>query len=179
MRKKVWITFLVLLAVVCGGYLYRDLRLDKFVKVEKLPDVVIHDVKLDKMINDRRWRLFSPRVETKDNVLYGDDMDVTITEKDGTESHILAKKAIFSKENDNLQIINASGTMVSGQDSYAMTTGAADYNSKTDIWNFKNNVSLTNHETTVTGDTGYFNSGTGDCRVKGRGKITWEETAEE
>ena len=171
-----WITLLLFLVALCGGYLYHDLRLDKLVKIEKLPDVVIHDVKLDKVINGRRWRLVSPRVETKDNILYGDDLDVTITEQDGTESHILAKKAIFSHEKNDLKLSQAHGTMISGKENYEMTSGAVDFDAKNNVWNFTQEVSLTNHETTVKGQTGYFNSETGACRVKGRGKIIWEKT---
>ncbi len=167
------IIFLLLAAAVCGGYLYRDFRLDLTTKIEKLPDVVIHDVKLDRVINNRRWRLKSPRVETKDNVLYGDNLDVIINENDGTESRVYAKKGIFSRDNGNLKLENAKGTMTSGDKTYDMTTGIADYNEKNDVWIFSGKLFLTDQETILTGESGSFNSVSGDCQVKGGGKISW------
>lgn len=174
-RKQVLGFFLFLLVVLSGYYFYRDLHLHLTTKIEKLPDMVVHDIKVDKMINGRRWRLVSPRMETKNNILYGDKLDVTITEKDGTESHILAKKGIFVRENSNLQLTDAHGTMISGNKSYGMETEHADYNAQSEIWTFTGNLMLTDHETVVTGQTGVFNSKTGDCNIKSGGKISWDE----
>lgn len=166
---------LILLVVVCAYYFYRDLRLHLTTKVVKLPDIVIHDVKVDKVINGRRWRLRSPRMETKNNVLYGDNLDVNIIEEDGTESHIFAKKGEFSRNNNDLKLTDANGTMVSGEKKYDMKTGNAEYNAKDEVWFFSNKLSLTDHETTVTGESGSFNTKSGDCSMKQGGKISWEE----
>lgn len=175
MRKQVWVSALILLVALLCWRFYHDFRLDLTTKITKLPDVVIHDVKVDKMINGRRWRISAPTVKTQDNVIYGYNVNLIITEDDGTESHVVAKEATFSKDYNQLTFSNAKGDMISGKKNYTLETGKAEYNTKAEFWNLSGKLMLTDHEMTVTGDSGTFDSVKGDCRVKGGGKISWKD----
>jgi len=175
LRKQVWGSALILLVALLCWYFYRDFRLDITTKFTKLPDVVIHDVKVDKMINGRKWKISAPTVKTEDNVVYGYNVDLVITEQDGTESHIIAKEATFSKDYDQLSFTNAKGDMISGEKSYALETGKAEYDIKAEVWRLNDKLSLTDHKVTLTGDSGTFDSAKGDCSVKGGGKISWKD----
>ena len=169
------IIFLLLAAAVCGGYLYRDFRLDLTTKIEKLPDVVIHNVELNKEINGKQWKFVSPKVETKNNVLYGDNLDIQITEKDGSKNKIIAAKGIFSRDKNIVRLISAEGDMYSNKKLLKMTAGSAEYDAENEIWIFGSGLELTDGRMTVIGNSGTFKTKNGDCRVNGGGKIVWEK----
>ncbi len=173
--RGVRIILLILAAAVCGGYLYHDFRLDVTTKIEKLPDVVIHNVELNKEINGKNWKFVSPKVETKDNVLYGDNLDILITEKDGSKNKITAKKGIFSREKNIVRLTDAKGDMYSNGKVLKITAQQAEYEAENEIWNFGSGLELTDGRMSVTGGRGTFKTKNGDCRVKGGGKIVWEK----
>jgi len=144
-------------------------------KFTKLPDTVVHDVNLDKVINGRRWKISAPTIKTEDNVIYGYDVKMIIIEEDGVKRYVSAKEAVFSREYDQLTLKKARGSMFSGIKEYTLETGKAEYNTKTEIWNLNDSFVLDDREITVTGDAGTFDSANGDCSVKGGGKISWKD----
>ena len=173
--RQVRILLILLFAAVCGAYLYHDFRLDLTAKFEKLPDVSIFNVKLNKEINGRQWQFVSPKVETKDNILYADELKVRITEKSGAVNNISAKKGSFSKEKDFVKLSEASGRLISKGKALELNSGTAEYDVKNDAWKFGGELCLSDGRMTVTADSGSFDNKSGMCRVKGKGKVAWEE----
>lgn len=144
-------------------------------KFTKLPDTVVHDVNLDKVINGRRWKISAPTIKTEDNVIYGYDVKLMITEEDGVKRYVSAKEAVFSRDYNQLTLTKAKGSMFSGLKDYILETGKAEYNTKTEVWTLTDKFVLEDKETTVTGDSGIYDSINGDCTVKGGGKISWRD----
>lgn len=175
LRKQVWVTALILLVALCCLYFYRDLRLDVTTKFTKLPDTVVHDVNVDKVINGRRWKISAPTIKTEDNVVYGYNVDVVITEQEGTKSYITSKEAVFSRDYDELTLRNAKGSMFSGTKNYTLETGKAEYNTKSEVWNLSEKFILDDKEISVSGDSAVFDTKKSDCSVKSGGKISWRD----
>ena len=70
---------MILVIAVGAFYLWRDLHLSAINKMP-IPDLVVENIEIERMISGKKWKLISPRVEHKDGIVYGSSMDVTITD---------------------------------------------------------------------------------------------------
>lgn len=175
-RRSIIVALLLLFAAVMCFYLWRDLHLTD-INTARLPDIVVENISADRVINGKRWQLVSPRAEHRDGIIYGDSLDITISELDGSDkrSRILAEKGTFTMSSNDITLTDARGTMFTEGKTYSMKSGIADYKSAAKTWNFSRGLFLTDNKMTVSGDKGVFNTSTGNCKVVGRGKITWKE----
>ena len=153
--------------------MYRDFYLDVTTKFEKLPDISVYNLKLNKEINGRQWHFESPKVETKDNILYSDNLKVAFTEKNGAVNRIFAEKGMVSKDKDMVKLINSRGELVTHGKIVSLNAGTAEYKVKDDSWTFDKSLQLSDGRMTVVGESGYFSGQSGECKVKGHGKISW------
>lgn len=170
---KLLLTGAAIFALVMGGYLWHDLHLSGGDGVENIPDVVIENIKVNREVNGREWLFTSPKVEHKDGVVYGQSLDVTITEKDGRKSHLKAGRGTFMRENNDISLERTNGSVISGGRPYEIASGKADYAASGDVWNFSDNFMLAGGNVTVKCRNGSFNTNTGECRITDGGKVTW------
>ena len=179
MLKKLSATKIAVLAVlfftaVGVYYVWRDLHLDALNKIP-LPDVVVENLDLERVINGDKWLFKSPRVEHKDGMLYGDSMDVVITSPKGRLTHITAEKGIFTRADNDLTLKNANGEMSENNKKYYLKSGSVFYSDAQKNWHFSDGIELTMGNMKVSGKDGYYDTKSGDCRVTNGGTIVWNE----
>ncbi len=174
-NRRFWTIVLILSVAVLAACLYHDFYLDVTTKIEKLPDMSISNVKLDKKINNRHWKFDSPEVQVKDNVLYTDNIRVDIAEKNGQTSTINAKHGVVSKNKKNVTLTGVDGFLASDGRRLMLQAETAEYDAKQDSWHLSDNLNISNNKFKITADKAVFENKTGTCRINGRGKITWRK----
>lgn len=162
-------------AIAAAGafYLWRDLNLSSQKNIP-IPDIVVENIELDRVIDGKNWHIKSPRVEHKDGIVYGDSMDVVITGPADRVTHITARKGDFSRSTSDLNLQEANGVMNEKGKTYKMQSGVVNYVASPDVWNFGDGVTLSIDKMVITGKKGSYVPKTGDCRVLEGGKITWD-----
>lgn len=175
-RKK---KMIVLAAVVCliavgAFYLWHDLHLGAAEKIP-LPDIVVEDINIERVIEGKNWKLLSPRVEHKEGFIYGVSLDVTITEPNGKETQIYADNGVLARESNDLSLVNADGVTRDNGKEYRLKSKKVDYDASTEIWHFAEGVTLTDGHMVIAGKTGYYEMKSGECRITDEGTITWSD----
>ena len=172
--KKLIVLTVILVIAVGAFYLWRDLNLSAMNKMP-IPDLVVENIEIERMINGKKWNLISPRVEHKDGIVYGDSMDVTITDPAGRVTHIYADKGTFTRENNDVSLTSADGVMRENAKEYNLKSGNVKYEAAAEKWNFDDGVALSDGRMLIEGKKGYYDTKSGECRLTDGGTITWSE----
>ena len=172
--KKLIVLTVILVIAVGAFYLWRDLNLSAMNKIP-IPDLVVENIEIERMINGKKWKLISPRVEHKDGIVYGDSMDVTITDPAGRVTHIYADKGTFTRENNDVSLTSADGVMKENAKEYNLKSGNVKYEAAAEKWNFDDGVALSDGRKLIEGKKGYYDTKSGECRLTDGGTITWSD----
>ena len=172
--KKLIVLTVILVIAVGAFYLWRDLNLSAMNKIP-IPDLVVENIEIERMINGKKWKLISPRVEHKDGIVYGDSMDVTITDPAGRVTHIYADKGTFPRENNDVSLTSADGVMKENAKEYNLKSGNVKYEAAAEKWNFDDGVALSDGRMLIEGKKGYYDTKSGECRLTDGGTITWSD----
>ena len=172
--KKLIVLTVILVIAVGAFYLWRDLNLSAMNKMP-IPDLVVENIEIERMINGKKWKLISPRVEHKDGIVYGDSMDVTITDPAGRVTHIYADKGTFTRENNDVSLTSADGVMKENAKEYNLKSGNVKYEAAAEKWNFDDGVALCDGRMLIEGKKGYYDTKSGECRLTDGGTITWSD----
>ena len=172
--KKLIVLTVILVIAVGAFYLWRDLNLSAMNKIP-IPDLVVENIEIERMINGKKWKLISPRVERKDGIAYGDSMDVTITDPAGRVTHIYADKGTFTRENNDVSLTSADGVMKENAKEYNLKSGNVKYEAAAEKWNFDDGVALSDGRMLIEGKKGYYDTKSGECRLTDGGTITWSD----
>ena len=172
--KKLIVLTVILVIAVGAFYLWRDLNLSAMNKIP-IPDLVVENIEIERMINGKKWKLISPRVEHKDGIVYGDSMDVTITDPAGRVTHIYADKGTFTRENNDVSLTSADGDMKENAKEYNLKSGNVKYEAAAEKWNFDDGVALSDGRMLIEGKKGYYDTKSGECRLTDGGTITWSD----
>lgn len=158
---------------VMSFYLWRDLRLSLFPPKLLLPDVVVEDIELNRVIEGNKWHIIAARAEHRDGVIYGDSLDVTITAASGDVTRIKAEKGVFTREHSDLTFENANGSLAQGEKTYFLKSGHIFYDAAAKIWYFTNGVTLFDGTAEASGPEGRYDANTGVSTITGGSRITW------
>lgn len=173
LTKREAIVLAVILAVAVGAfYLWRDLHLGAMKNVP-LPDIIVEDIEIERVVNGKTWIIISPRAEHQDGVIYGTSVDITIKDPNGRDTHIYADKSTFTRENNDITLTNGDGTMTEKGKTYDMQSGFVEYDAETERWNFSNGVTLSSENMIISGDAGVYDTVSGDCYITNGGTVTW------
>ena len=173
-RKKFTVLTVILVIAVGAFYLWRDLHLSAINKIP-IPDLVVENIEIERMISGKKWKLISPRVEHKDGIVYGSSMDVTITDPAGKVTHIYADNGTFTRENNDLSLTSADGVMKEAAKEYNLKSGNVKYEAWAERWHFDDGVRLTDGRMVINGKKGYYDTKSGECRLTDGGTITWSD----
>ena len=174
-NKKVIIIPTALIVISIGlFYLWRDLHLENIKKMQ-IPDIVVENIQIEREVNGKLWKLIAPLVEHKNGIIYGQSLDVTIQEDSSKISSVFAQKGMFTRDNNNIELLNAKAEMNNGNKKYTFHSDQAKYTAKSDTWYFSDNVLFTNGTHTVKSKNATYNTKTGECIISDGGKITWDK----
>ena len=173
LTKREAIVLAVILAVAVGAfYLWRDLHLGAMKNVP-LPDIIVEDIEIERVVNGKTWIIISPRAEHKEGVIYGTSVDITIKDPNGRNTHIYADGSTFTRENNDITLTNGDGTMTEKGKTYDMQSGFVEYDADTERWNFSKGVTLSSENMVISGDAGVYDTRSGDCYITNGGTVTW------
>lgn len=171
------ITFFLSLALfaVVTFYFLRDLRLSG-IDLD-IPDIVVENIEINREINGNKWLLVSPRVEHRQGMIYGQSLDVTITDPAGLISKIFAANGEFSRESENVTLLDVSADIKRDDRDIQMKSGRAYYDSEKETWYFSNDVMLSDGSVEVSGPEGFYDVREGLSQITGGGTVTWQESS--
>ncbi|OUO92605.1 hypothetical protein [Cloacibacillus sp. An23] len=173
LTKREAIVLAVILVIAVGAfYLWRDLHLGA-VKNIPLPDIIVEDIEIERVVNGKTWIIISPRAEHKEGVIYGSSVDITIKDPNGRDTHIYADASTFTRENSDITLTNGDGTMTENGKTYKMKSGFVEYDAQTERWDFSKGVVLSSENMVISGDAGQYDTVSGDCRIRNGGTVTW------
>lgn len=174
LTKRAAVVLAVILVIAVGAfYLWRDLHLGAALKNVSMPDIIVENIEIERVVNGKTWKIVSPRAEHKDGVIYGTAVDVTINDPNGRSTHIYADGSTFTRESSDITLTNGSGTMTENGKSYDMRSGFVKYEAETERWNFSKGVTLSSKNMVISGDAGIYDTLSGDCRIMNGGTVTW------
>lgn len=156
-------------------YFLRDLRLSG-IDLD-IPDIVVENIEINREINGDEWLLVSPRAEHRQGMIYGQSLDVTITDPAGNISKLFAVSGEFSRESENVTLIDISADIKRDNKDIHMRSGRAYYNSKKETWYFSNDVMLNDGSVKVSGPEGFYDVKEGLSQITGGGTVTWQESS--
>lgn len=161
---------LVAFAVI-SFYFWRDLRLG--LDDIAIPDIVVENIEIKRVLDGNEWILLSPRAEHKLGMLYGQSVDVTVTAASGDVSRLFAEKGLFSRESDNITLENMDADVERDGKNVTMKAGVAYYDSAEDKWYFSDDVTIFDGSVEASGPEGSYSVGEGLSLITGGGTITW------
>lgn len=165
----------VVLIAVGAFYMWRDLHLSALRNMN-LPDIVVENIEIERIVNGKNWKIVSPRAEHRDGVIYGSSVDITISDpNNGRNTHIYADKSTFTRKNNDVMLQNGDGTMEENGKKYSMKSGLVEYKAKTEEWIFSNGLVLSSDKMVVEGAKGTYAAISGDCYITNGGTITWRD----
>ena len=172
-RKRYLIGIAVILTAVLVVYFWKDLHLEYGNKIP-VPDMVVENIDVKRVIEGQNWRLKSPLVEHKDKVIYAKSLDIETVDKSSYDIKIKAVSGTFLREINDFTLIDAFGVMKKTNGTiYNLTSGKVFYEAKTEIWNFSNNVIISDDKTEISGPIGVYNTISGDMSLPNGGIVKW------
>lgn len=156
---------------VLGGYLWRDFHLTG--REEKLPDVVVENLEVERVIDRRKWNIVSPKIEHRDGKIYGDSMDVTVLAESGDISTFYAESGVFMRKSGDIKLSRVTGSAVKGSDKISIAAGRADYDAGDKIWRLADGVFMSNDKFEIRGPSGLYDDTKGTASVTGGGTAKW------
>lgn len=173
--KKYIAGIVVIFTAVLAVYLWKDLNLDGGSKIP-LPDIVVENIDIIREVNGQDWRLKSPHVEHKDNVIYAKYVDIETVDKENSNIKINAEKGTFFRETDDFTLTDAHGVMLKeNKKNYSLVSGKVYYLAKDETWNFSEKVTISDDVMVITGPVGIYKSKVGDMLLPNGGIISWLE----
>lgn len=138
-----------------------------------IPDVVVENIEIKRVLDGSEWVLLSPRAEHKQGMIYGQSVDITVTAENGEVSKMFAANGVFSRESSDITLESMSADVKHEKKNISMRAGMAFYNSSEDIWYFSEDVSISDGSATASGPEGSYSAGEGLSLITGGGTVTW------
>lgn len=174
-RKTYFTGIAVILAVVLLAYFLKDLNLDLADKIA-VPDIVVENIDVNRVIKGQQWRLKSPYVEHKDEVIYAKSLDISTVDKTSSDIRITAVRGTLLREKNDFTLFDAIGVMTKQNGKiYNLTSGKVIYEAETEIWNFSHSVIISDNKTEVTGSDGVYNMISGVITLPNGGTVQWKD----
>lgn len=173
--KKIIISTAVFLTAVLVGYFWHDLHLGDNPGDIKVPDIVVENIEVERVIAGKHWKLVSPRLEHKDGVISAQSLDITIAEKNGRKSKISASSGTFTRDNDNIAMKGVNAEMADKKNGYSFAAGVVKYDAAKEIWLFSEGILLKDGPLQIEGSEGRYESKNGNCRITNGGTVTWNK----
>lgn len=156
---------------VVAFYLWRDLRLGASNII--IPDIVVENIEIKRVIDGNVWVLVSPRAEHKQGLLHGTSVDITVTADNGDVSRMFAVEGTFSRTNNDITFESLSADVAQGKKNIIMIAGRARYDSASNIWYFSDDVMISDGAVEASGPEGSYDSGAGLSIITGGGTVKW------
>lgn len=171
-RRLGFYASLVVFAVI-AFYFRRDLRLGLNLSDIVVPDIVVENIEIKRVIDGNEWILLSPRAEHKQGMLYGRSIDITVTEENGDVSRLFAENGLFSRESNNVTLEDMDADVIRDGKNIKMKAGRAHYDSAEDKWYFSNDVAIADGSAEARGPEGSYSVKEGLSLITGGGTVTW------
>lgn len=141
----------------------------------RIPDIVVENIVVERLVNGKQWKLMSPRVEHKDGIIYGSSLDITIDEKNGRKTKINAVSAEFTRADNDITMTSADAILSDKDKDYSFSAGELKFDAANEIWSFTNRMTLTDGKIEIEGQSAKYDTKNGDCVITSGGVVKWNE----
>jgi len=173
--KKIIASTAILLSAVLVGYFWRDLHLGDNSGKIKVPDVVVENIEVERVIGGKHWKLVAPRLEHKDGVISAVSLDILIAEKNGKKSKVSASKSSFARDNNDITMDGVNAVMADKKKEYTFSAGAVKYDAAKEIWHFSKAIVFKDGPLKIEGTEGSYETKKGICSITNGGTVTWSK----
>lgn len=174
-RRRLLICASLVVFAVIAFYFWRDLRLSLNLDDIVVPDIVVQNIEIKRVLDGNEWVLTAPRAEHKQGMLYGQSLDITVKSQTGDVSRLFAERGLFSRENNNVTLENMDADVLQDGKKVVMKAGGANYNSSEDKWYFSDDVTIFDGSVEARGPEGSYSIKEGLSVLTGGGTVTWVE----
>lgn len=174
-RRRLIISVAIVAFIIVAFYFWRDLRLGLNLDDISIPDIVVHNIEIKRVLDGDEWILLAPRAEHKRGQLYGQSLDITVTSLSGDVSRLFAEKGLFSREDNNVTLEGMHADVSRDGKNVNMKAGSAHYDSTEDKWYFSDDVAIFDGSVEAKGPEGSYSVKEGLSMITGGGTVTWVE----
>jgi len=173
-RNKLILGVLLLLVLLWGGFLYRDMRLeDEGHEEYGTPEVVVRGLDLERDVSGDVWVLHSKRAERYEKINRLEGIDVTFTTAQGDVWVMEAPEGTVTHDGSEIRLIDPSGRRQDEKDPVFWTAPVARWDGKEEIWFFPEGIHLWNESVDVQGSIGTLRPG-GRIRLEKGVTVSWK-----
>lgn len=165
-NKKCWHFFAVFFFLLVVFYLYHDLKLTTSIDY-RIPEIVVSNIEVNRVINGDAWTLKSPNVSHKDNVVYATSLDVSVARKDNSDVLLVANSGVFYRHRNDLLLESVTASLTDKCKTYHLYAEEAEYQAESDTWFFKEFVRINDDLTIATAKSGVYKVKDSECLLSG------------
>lgn len=158
---------------VIAFYFWRDLRLGLNVSDLNIPDVVVENIEISRVIDGSEWNLVSPRAEHRQGMIYGQSVDITVIAGNGDVSQLFAVSGVFSRTSGDVVLNDVSADVRRENKTIFLRSGRAYYDSVAEKWYFSNDVTINDGSVEASGPEGVYDVKQGLSTITGGGTVKW------
>jgi hypothetical protein len=149
----------MLLIVLAGVYMKRDLALTGDAFRKKLPPIMVEHLDFARRINGREWHVKAENAESEGDAIRASSLDISVSDMNAERSaDVNAARGDFDLDNDKMRLYGIAGTVYLSGGSIDFAAPRADYDVSEDIWFFNEGVSASDDKISVTGRVGRVDS---------------------
>jgi len=173
-RRRLIIFFSLAFFMVVAIYFWRDLGLG--LDEIDIPDIIVENIEIDRVIDGDTWRLKARRAEHRQGVIYGSSVDVTVNSENGDVKRLTSESGIFTREDGDVTLNIVSGDIVLSEDgNISLSAGRAHYEAVSETWFFSEGVTLFDGTFEASGPEGLFRVKDGVSEITGGATVIWKE----
>jgi lipopolysaccharide assembly outer membrane protein LptD (OstA) len=158
-RGKIIFAIVVLLIVLVGLAMRRDLMTNVDEWRKKLPPIMVEHLDFARVINGREWHVIAANAESEGDTIRASSIDVSVSDMRAEKSaDVSAARGAFDMENDKMRLYEIAGIVHLSDGSMDIAAPRVDYDMSEDIWYFSEGVSASDDKLYVTGRAGKVDS---------------------
>jgi hypothetical protein len=158
-RGKIAFVVLILLIVLAGVYMRRDLALTGDALRKRLPPIMVEHLDFARRINGREWRVKAENAESEGDIVKGTSLDISVSDVRAKKSaDVSAAKGVFNIDAGKMWLYGITGVVCLSDGSIDIVASRADYDVSEDIWFFSEGISASDDKIHVTGNMGKVDS---------------------
>ena len=173
-RGKLLAVTFVLLALLWGALIYRDMGMDEGGHKEYgTPEVVLRGIDLEREVSGDVWVLHSERAERYESLNRLESIDVVFTTRDGKTWLMKAPEGTVTHDAGKIELVNPSGSSEDQPRPVFWKAPLARWDGEKEAWFFPDGLHLWNETVDVRGNTGTIRPG-GEMILEKGVTVSWK-----
>jgi hypothetical protein len=172
-RGKIIFIVTVLLIVIAGVYMRRDLALTGGM-FGRMPPLMAERLEFVRRINGREWHVRAENAESEGDAVRASSIDIRVLDLNVARSaDVYAQRGAFDLETDKMWLYGIAGIAYLSGGSVDFAAARADYDMTEDVWFFSEGVSASDDKIHVTAQMGKVDA-SGTVSLGKGAHVTWK-----